>query len=66
MFALLNDGNKHYHTQWQWMIDELTSAKQKGEKVSERAVTQAPDKRVSHLSMSFPTSGGLKLSVREG
>ena len=66
LFALLNDGNKHYHTQWQWMIDELTSAKQKGEKVSERAVTQAPDKRVSHLSMSFPTSGGLKLSVREG
>ena len=33
MFAILNDENKHYLAQWGWMMEELASAKENGEKV---------------------------------
>ena len=34
IYAFLNDDNEHYSMQWKWMINELSSARENGEKVS--------------------------------
>ena len=34
IFTLLNDDNEHYSAQWKWIMSELASAKENGEKVS--------------------------------
>ena len=59
LFALLNDENKHYHTQWQWMMDELTSAKKNGEKVSECVMLHSNARQEGHKLSHTP--GGLEL-----
>jgi hypothetical protein len=49
--------------QWQWMMDELTSAKQNGEKVSHCVATQTSDKK----GISFHTHlVGLVLELPRG